>query len=249
MAAEIRVDTIKGRSGINTFTFKGDGFSFDQKVGIGTTVASDPVTSVNGGKLSVGVASCHTLFVNTINGAVINSGTASTIASNGNATFSGIVTATQFQGGGVGVGIKTTGGVIGYGFTTLNFIGTGNTFATSGTTVDISIAGGGGGGVSEEETAVSSTSATAVGTFAKASFRSAAIIAQITQGSAYQMGRYLLIHDGTTVTVVEEAAVATGSMLGTFSGAINGSNVEFKVTMGSASSATVTVKIDTVSIP
>ena len=249
MAAEIRVDTIKGRSGINTFSFKGDGFSFDQKVGIGTTVASDPVTSVNGGKLSVGVASCHTLFVNTINGAVINSGTASTIASNGNATFSGIVTATQFQGGGVGVGIKTTGGVIGYGFTTLNFIGTGNTFATSGTTVDISIAGGGGGGVSEEETAVSSTSATAVGTFAKASFRSAAIIAQITQGSAYQMGRYLLIHDGTTVTVVEEAAVATGSMLGTFSGAINGSNVEFKVTMGSASSATVTVKIDTVSIP
>ena len=249
MAAEIRVDTIKGRSGINTFTFKGDGFSFDQKVGIGTTVASDPVTSVNGGKLSVGVASCHTLFVNTINGAVINSGTASTIASNGNATFSGIVTATQFQGGGVGVGIKTTGGVIGYGFTTLNFIGTGNTFATSGTTVDISIAGGGGGGVSEEETAVSSTSATAVGTFAKASFRSAAIIAQITQGSAYQMGRYLLIHDGTTVTVVEEAAVATGSMLGTFSGAINGSNVEFKVTMSSSSSATVTVKIDTVSIP
>ena len=249
MAAEIRVDTIKGRSGINTFSFKGDGFSFDQKVGIGTTVASDPVTSVNGGKLSVGVASCHTLFVNTINGSIINSGTASTIAANGNATFSGIVTATQFQGGGVGVGIKTTGGVIGYGFTTLNFIGTGNTFATSGTTVDISIAGGGGGGVSEEETAVSSTSATAVGTFAKASFRSAAIIAQITQGSAYQMGRYLLIHDGTTVTVVEEAAVATGSMLGTFSGAINGSNVEFKVTMGSSSSATVTVKIDTVSIP
>ena len=249
MTAEIRVDTIKGRSGINTFSFKGDGFSFDQKVGIGTTVASDPVTSVNGGKLSVGVASCHTLFVNTINGSIINSGTASTIAANGNATFSGIVTATQFQGGGVGVGIKTTGGVIGYGFTTLNFIGTGNTFATSGTTVDISIAGGGGGGVSEEETAVSSTSATAVGTFAKASFRSAAIIAQITQGSAYQMGRYLLIHDGTTVTVVEEAAVATGSMLGTFSCAINGSNVEFKVTMGRASSATVTVKIDTVSIP
>ena len=219
MTAEIRVDTIKGRSGINTFSFKGDGFSFDQKVGIGTTLASDPVKVTNAGKVAVGVVTCHTIFA-------------------------GIIT-----GPGAGVGIKTAGGVIGYGFTTLNFIGTGNTFATSGNTVDISIAGGGGGGVSEEETAVSSTSATAVGTFAKASFRSAAIIAQITQGSAYQMGRYLLIHDGTTVTVVEEAAVATGSMLGTFSGAINGSNVEFKVTMGSSSSATVTVKIDTVSIP
>lgn len=44
------------------------------------------------------------------------------------------------------VGIKTAGGMIGVGFTMLNFIGAGNTFAISpdGTTVDISIAGGGG---------------------------------------------------------------------------------------------------------
>ena len=249
MAAEIRVDTIKGRSGINTFSFKGDGFSFDQKVGIGTTVASDPVTSVNGGKLSVGVASCHTLFVNTINGAVINSGTASTIASNGNATFSGIVTATQFQGGGVGVGIKTTGGVIGYGFTTLNFIGTGNTFATSGTTVDISIAGGGGGsGGSEVDTSVNGTTAVGVGSFAVATHRSASIRVQIDQGANYQVGRYLMIHDGTTVTVVEEAAVATGDMLGSFTGDINNSNAELKVTMASSGIATVTTIIDKITI-
>jgi len=46
------------------------------------------------------------------------------------------------------VGIKTAGGMIGVGFTMLNFVGAGNTFAVSadGTTVDISIAGGGGGG-------------------------------------------------------------------------------------------------------
>ena len=249
MTAEIRVDTIKGRSGINTFSFKGDGFGFDQKVGIGTTVASDPVTSANGGKLSVGVASCHTLFVNTINGAIINSGTASTIASNGNATFSGIVTATQFQGGGVGVGIKTTGGVIGYGFTTLNFIGTGNTFATSGTTVDISIAGGGGGsGGSEVDTSVNGTTAVGVGSIAVATHRSASIRVQIDQGANYQVGRYLMIHDGTTVTVVEEAAVATNSMLGSFSGDINNSNAELKVTMASSGIATVTTIIDKITI-
>ena len=49
------------------------------------------------------------------------------------------------------VGIKTAGGMIGVGFTMLNFIGAGNTFAISpdGTTVDISIAGGGGGSSSE----------------------------------------------------------------------------------------------------
>ena len=42
------------------------------------------------------------------------------------------------------IGIRTTGGVVGTGFTMLNFVG-GNTFAVNGKVVDISIAGGGGG--------------------------------------------------------------------------------------------------------
>jgi len=218
MTAEIRVDTIKGRSGINTFSFKGDGFSFDQKVGIGTTLASDPVKVTNAGKLSVGVVSCHTIFA-------------------------GIVT-----GPGAGVGIKTAGGVIGYGFTTLNFIGSGNTFATSGNTVDISIAGGGGGGGSELDTSVNGTTAVGVGSIAVATHRSASIRVQIDQGANYQVGRYLMIHDGTTVTVVEEAAVATNSMLGSFNGDINNSNAELKVTMVSSGIATVTTIIDKITI-
>ena len=218
MAAEIRVDTIKGRAGINTFTFKGDGFFFDQKVGIGTTVASDPVKVTNAGKLSVGVVSCHTIFA-------------------------GIVT-----GPGAGVGIKTAGGVIGYGFTTLNFIGSGNTFATSGNTVDISIAGGGGGGGSEVDTSVNGTTAVGVGSIVVATHRSASIRVQIDQGANYQVGRYLMIHDGTTVTVVEEAAVATGDMLGSFTGDINNSNAELKVTMANSGIATVTTIIDKITI-
>jgi len=218
MAAEIRVDTIKGRSGINTFSFKGDGFSFDQKVGIGTTLASDPVKVTNAGKLSVGVVSCHTIFA-------------------------GIVT-----GPGAGVGIKTAGGVIGYGFTTLNFIGSGNTFATSGNTVDISIAGGGGGGGSKLDTSVNGTTAVGVGSIAVATHRSASIRVQIDQGANYQVGRYLMIHDGTTVTVVEEAAVATGSMLGSLNGDINHSNAELKVTMVSSGIATITTIIDKITI-
>ena len=47
-------------------------------------------------------------------------------------------------GGGIGIG--STQGIVGYGFTTLNFIGAGNTFKTDGTTIDISISGGGGSG-------------------------------------------------------------------------------------------------------
>ena len=70
---------------------------------------------------------------------------------------SGVVTATSFSGAGSGltgvstnfvsaVGIQSAGTVIGVGITQLNFIGAGNTFAVSGTTVAVSIAGGGGGG-------------------------------------------------------------------------------------------------------
>ena len=168
----------------------------------------------------------------------------------GGVSASGVITATS----GFNLGISSAGTSITSGspVTTLNFIGAGNTFAFNGTTVDISIAGGGGGGggVSEVETTVSTTSATGVGSFAVATYRSADVIAQISQGSSYQVGRYLMIHDGTTVTVVEESSVATGSMLGSFDGVVNGSNAELRVTLVSAgTAATVTTKIDTVTIP
>ena len=58
---------------------------------------------------------------------------------------SGVVTATSFDGPSQ-VGIQSAGVQIGAGITQLNFVGTGNTFAVNGTTVDISIQGGGGGG-------------------------------------------------------------------------------------------------------
>ena len=112
---------------------------------------------------------------------------------------------------------------------------------------DGSVWGGLGGGT-EEDTTVSATTATTVASLVHASHRSAFIRAQITQGSAYQTGRYIVIHDGTTATVVEETAVATGSMLGTFSGTISGANLLFQVTMGSATSATVTVIVDKITV-
>ena len=58
---------------------------------------------------------------------------------NGNATFSGTVT-------GATVGVSSAGTSIGNA-KTLNFVGTGNTFAVDGDSVNISIAGGGGGGL------------------------------------------------------------------------------------------------------
>ena len=154
-------------------------------------------------------------------------GTAATVYENGNISC-GIVTATEFVvGAAVTIG-RTNGNATFAGIVTAtSFVGDG-----SGLT---------GTGSSEADTAVSSTSATSVLSFAHASYRSASIIIQVTQGSAYQTGRYLVIHDGTTATIVEESALATGSMLATFTTAIVSTNLVVYVNMGSASSATVTV--------
>ena len=216
----------------------------------------------------------------TITVTAVNVGTAATIASNGNATFSGIVTATSFIGSGAnltglpaGITINTNADnriITGSGTAnTLNgessltfdgtklSVSTGATVFTNGNiaagiVTATSFVGDGSGltgvGASEEDTAVSSTSATTVLSFAKASYRAAFIKVVVTQGSAYQSGKYSLIHDGTTVTVVEENAIATGSMLGSFSGTISGDNVLFQITMGSASSATVTILKDLVTV-
>ena len=62
-----------------------------------------------------------------------------------NVSISGVATATLFSGASQ-IGIQSAGTQIGAGITQLNFVGTGNTFAVNGTTVDISIAGGGGAG-------------------------------------------------------------------------------------------------------
>ena len=75
----------------------------------------------------------------------------------------GTVTAAKLATGVRGVGIQSAGTTIGAGITQLNFVGTGNTFALNGTTVDISIAGGGGGGAAGIVTATGTNGVTIVG--------------------------------------------------------------------------------------
>tara|TARA_B100001094_G_scaffold2505_1_gene2242 strand:- start:4 stop:642 length:639 start_codon:yes stop_codon:yes gene_type:complete len=212
MAAELRVDTIKSRAGINTISSGSDGLHISPNVGIGTTVVSDVVTTATGSKIAVGIITCQNLF------------------SAGTSHFK-IPAGTTGQRPGTGAA-----GDIRFNSSLTKFEG-----------YDGSVWGGLGGGT-EEDTTVATTSASTVASLVHASHRSAFIRAQITQGSAYQTGRYIVIHDGTTVTVVEEAAVATGSMLGTFSGTISGANLLFQVTMGSSTSATVTVIVDKITV-
>ena len=115
---------------------------------------------------------------------------------------------------------------------------------------------GSGGGATEVDTTVQTTDATGVGSFGIRTHRSASVIAQINQGGGTcQVGRYLMIHDGvagsasTTVTVIEESAVSTGStMLGSFTARVHAGNAELMVNMVTSGIATITTKIDSVTV-
>ena len=90
-------------------------------------------------------------------------------------------------------------------------------------------------------TAVSSTAATTVDSLPIATYRSSRFQVQITQGTDYQSADLMVIHDGTTATLIEYGSIATANMLATFTSTISGSNLLLQVNMGSSTSATVKV--------
>ena len=302
MAAEIRVDKIKSRAGINTLSFsEASGFSFNPHVGIGTTVPTDPVKSTNTAKLAVGIVSAREQYVGLITAnrgagySYVNVGTGLSVV--GIATFQDNVQITGITtfNDAVNVGLVTTGdltqtyihvgtgvsvvgiatfhdtvriaGITTFGSTSHIKLPSGTDAQRPGTglagdfrynTTSGSFEGyttewgaiGGGGGVSQVSGIVSTTSTVGfAASFAIAHYRSASVNFLVTQGAGasaeWQTGKYLMIHDGTTVTVVEQAAVATNTMIATISGAISGANAELLVTMGAAGVATCSAKIDT----
>lgn len=133
-----------------TGNITGTAATFTGNVTIGGTLTYEDVTNID----SLGIVTARTgVRVNagglTVSGVSTFSndvviGTTN-INSSGSAVFAGIVTSSD---GRLirGVGISSAGTVIGTGITTLNFVGTGNTFSVSGSTVNISIAGGGAAG-------------------------------------------------------------------------------------------------------
>jgi len=90
-------------------------------------------------------------------------------------------------------------------------------------------------------TTVSSTAATTVDSLPIATYRSSRFQVQITQGTSYQSADLMVIHDGTTASIIEYGTIATSDYLGTFASTISGSNLLLQVTMGSSSSATIKV--------
>ena len=111
------------------------------------------------GATSINVSGVSTFVgLSTFNdGLIVHSGISTftnSIDANSDIDVAGVVTATTFFGDGSNltgfpagaIGIQSGGTVIGSA-TTLNFVGTGNTFLVNGNIIDISIQGGGGGGV------------------------------------------------------------------------------------------------------
>ena len=92
-------------------------------------------------------------------------------------------------------------------------------------------------------TNTSGTSATTMYSFAKGTYRSAEFTVQIKNGTAYRIAKYLLVHDGTNVTLSENyltgTEVQTGDTVTTIDATISGSNVLFRA---AAASGTTTVK-------
>ena len=95
---------------------------------------------------------------------------------------------------------------------------------------------------------ITTTAVTGIATFNSALYRSARARVQITQGSDYQISELHLVHDGTTASFVEPATIATGSLLGSFSVGITAGAYQLRVSMSSASSATVEAYLERLAV-
>jgi hypothetical protein len=90
-------------------------------------------------------------------------------------------------------------------------------------------------------TGITTTAATTIDSFSTTSFRSAKLQIQITQNTDYQASDVLIIHDGTTASIIEYGSIATNNYLGTFNSSVSDGNCLLSINMISATSATVKV--------
>jgi hypothetical protein len=108
------------------------------------------------------------------------------------------------------------------------------TYQTSGTTIATDNV--------VQVTGIVTTSPTTVDSWAKATYRSAKYLVQVTQGTNYQVSEIMVIQDGTNTYMTEFAVIETNGVLATFTSSISGANAQLIVTMGSVTSATINIQ-------
>ena len=213
-------------------------FTVSGNVSIGGTLTYEDVTNID----SVGLITARS-------GVEVGSGT--TLSPEGNGFFVGVVTATSFVG-------DVTGDVTGNADTATNSTQLNsqaasyyldyNNFTNTPTipTNNNQLTNGAGyltastlltdGAFSNATATTTTTSQTAVDTFAAATYRSVKYQIQITRGSEYHITEVFIVHDGTTSYGTEYATIKTGSSLASFDTDIDSGNVRLLATPTSSSS-------------
>jgi hypothetical protein len=92
---------------------------------------------------------------------------------------------------------------------------------------------------------ITTNTATTIGSFALADYRTAEYIIQIKQGTNYYSSRAFLIHDGTNTKMTEYAILesTTGAIPVTVSSVISTSNVVLQATVTNAATTNCEVKV------
>ena len=220
-------------AGFITNSVTGD-FTVSGNVSIGGTLTYEDVTNID----SVGLITARS-------GVEVGSGT--TLSPEGNGFFVGVVTATSFVGDVTGNADTATNSTqlnsqaasyyLDYNnFTNTPTIPTNNNQLTNGAgylTASTLLTDG---AFSSATATTTTTSQTAVDTFAAATYRSVKYQIQITRGSEYHITEVFIVHDGTTSYGTEYATIKTGSLLASFDTDINSGNVRLLVTPTSSSS-------------
>lgn len=78
---------------------------------------------------------------------------------------------------------------------------------------------------------LTTTTITAIDALSNSSYRSMKSQVQITQGSSHQIADLLIIHDGTTSSIIEQASISTGDYLADFSTRIESGNTLLSIQM------------------
>ena len=111
-----------------------------------------------------------------------------------------------------GVGISSSGTVIGTGITSLNFVGTGNTFSVTGSSVEISISSGAGGTFASNSVGVHTTKIVGVNTNNIAGAATSEGAMQVTGNLAIAEG--MLITDSNIDTSLNIPSGKNGLFIG-----------------------------------
>jgi hypothetical protein len=214
-----------------------------------TTLNNTGVTTSLGGFIgnfnSTGVSTATTIFGTTLtyttgNITTINSTTGNIVSgiitniSGTNLNYIGISTITNVRSTNINnTGIATITSLTGTQSTYTNStIGVGTI-----TTLDF----GTNAEYTSNSTVVATTSPTNIDSFSSTLFRSARVQVQITQGTNYQASDVLIIHDGSVADLIEYGSIATSDYLATFGAIVSGGNCLLRINMNSATSATVKV--------